>query len=274
MKLMWRTEAISDLDGAMTPTLRIGRAKATSEHVNAILGLIDEAREWLPSKDTDQWSKPWPDREQRDARVYRALVLGATWLVWEIVCGRAILAATVTVTAKANRAVWSASACELAERAVYAHRLITARRYAGWGLGAELIDWAGRRGRRKYGAQCIRIDVWTGNEALHGYYMKHGFEQRGTCHDAEYPSGVLLEKPISEIPSPANPQFVRSNEVPAVFSVARPQDPPYAPGVLTAVNPTYLIPETLPDLHPMISAAPADFAEHAASGLLAASASR
>jgi hypothetical protein len=37
-------------------------------------------------------------------------------------------------------------ACDLAERAVFVHRLITARKFAGSGLGAELIDWAGLRG--------------------------------------------------------------------------------------------------------------------------------
>jgi len=248
----------------MTSTLRIGRAKATSEHRKAILGLIDEAREWLPSKGTNQWHRPWPDRKRRDARVDRALQLGATWIVWEILCGRAILAATVTVTGKPNPAVWSPLDFNLAERTVYAHRLITARRYAGWGLGAELLDWAGRRGRRKYGAQCIRIDVWTGNEALHGYYMKHGFERRGTCHDDNYPSGVLLEKPIPKAPHLVTPQFVRSHDMPAVFSAAGPQDPPYAPCPLTAADPAYLMPGTPSFLGPVqISEAAPGFAGHA-----------
>jgi hypothetical protein len=222
----------------MEPTLRIGRAKSTSEHLNAILGLIDEAREWLPSKGTDQWRRPWPDKEQRDARVYRALVLGATWIAWEIACGKAILAATVTVTGKPNPAVWSPLDFNLAERTVYAHRLITARRYAGWDLGAELLDWTGWRGRRNYGARSIRIDVWRENEALHDYYIKRGFERRGACHNIDYPSGVLLEKPISKIPDPLSLQFVESAEVPEVFSAARPEDPAYVP----SVYPSQLIP--------------------------------
>ena len=225
----------------MEPTLRIGRAKPTREHLNAILGLIDEARIWLPSKGTKQWREPWPDRAQRDTRVYRALVLGATWLVWEIVCGKAILAATVTVTGKPNPAVWSPLGFDLGVRTVYAHRLITARRYAGWDLGAELLDWTGARGRCNYGARSIRIDVWTDNEALHGYYLKRGFERRGTCHNADYPSGVLLEKPISKILYPINPQFAESDEVPAVFSAAGPEDPAYVPFVLTGADATPLV---------------------------------
>ena len=213
----------------MTPTLRIGRAKLTSEHLNAILRLIDEAKEWLPSKGTNQWREPWPDKKQRDARVSRALELGATWILWENLRDKAILAATVTVTGKPNPAVWSPLDFDLAERTVYAHRLITARRYAGWDLGAELLDWTGWRGRHNYGARSIRIDVWTENEALHGYYMKRGFERRGICHDAAYPSGMLLEKPISKISYPMNPQFIDSDDVPAVFSPGGPEDPAYVP---------------------------------------------
>jgi len=213
----------------MTTTLRIGRARPTREHLNAILDLIDEARDWLPDKGTNQWREPWPDRDRRDARVFRGLQLGATWLVWEILRDIAVLAATVTVTAKPNPAVWSPLDFALAEKTVYAHRLITARRYAGWDLGAELLDWTGRQGRRRYGARAIRIDVWTDNERLHGYYMKRGFERCGTCRDNSYPSGVLLQKPTSKIPRLINPQFVESGEVPAFFSAAGPEDPAYAP---------------------------------------------
>lgn len=253
--------------------LRIGQAKATPEHLNAIIGLIDEATEWLPAKGTKQWSKPWPDREARDARVWHGLELGATWIVWEVVCGIAVLAATVTVTGKPNPMVWSPRDFNLGVRAVYAHRLITARRYKGWDLGAELLDWTGRRGRHNYGARSIRIDVWTNNEALHGYYVKRGFEKCGTCRDVTYPSGVLLQKPTSKIPFVMNPQFTESAEVPAVFSAAGPEDPPYAPRALTAVDPVPLDPGPRADLYGMrISEIPLDVEEPAVAGLLAASA--
>jgi hypothetical protein len=49
--------------------------------------------------------------------------------------------------------------CDLSASAVYAHRLIVTRDFAGWGLGAELIDWTGFRGRLHCGAKWIRIDV-------------------------------------------------------------------------------------------------------------------
>ncbi|MGH3256435.1 MAG: GNAT family N-acetyltransferase [Streptosporangiaceae bacterium] len=174
------------------------------------MGLIEEARGWLEWKDTDQWQKPWPDTSARDARVLRGLEGEKTWIVWD----GDIPAATVTITPRKNAAVWSAPACtcNLAERAVFVHRLITARKYSGSGLGAELIDWAGLRGQRLYGAKWIRIDVWSANEGLHDYYLKRGFEACGFCSDPSYPSGALFQKPVSAIIRPSVPQFAQSHD--------------------------------------------------------------
>jgi GNAT superfamily N-acetyltransferase len=179
--------------------------KASAAHLDVVLGLIEEARAWLGAKETKQWATPWPTREARDARVLAGLNNGKTWIVWD----GDTPAATVTIATRANQAVWSKPACEcdLAERAVYAHRLITARNYSGRGLGAELIDWAGLRGRREYGAKWVRIDVWNSNHALHGYYQERGFEPCGTCADPSYPSGALFQKPVSAIVEPSFPWF-------------------------------------------------------------------
>ena len=192
----------------MTGMLRISLARDTEEHLQAVLGLMDEARNWLAFKVADQWARPWPNRQVRDARVLRGQMPGATWIVWD--GSRA--AATVTVTGTPNPAVWTPVEHDLSERAVYVHRLIVARDYSGWGLGAELVDWTGLRGRRLYGARWIRIDVWSSNTALHDYYVKRGFERCGTCRDPCYPSGALFQKPVSKIAEPAAPLFSVADE--------------------------------------------------------------
>lgn len=169
--------------------------------------LASEASYWLrTSKDTDQWARPWPSLEARDRRIRAGLKNGKTWIVWD----HDIPVATVTVAIRPNLAVWSASSreCDPSEPAVYAHRLITARDYAGQGIGAELIDWVGLRGHRQYGANWIRIDVWSSNLALHDYYRGQGFSRCGTCTDPDYPSGALFQKPISTITKPFSPKFV------------------------------------------------------------------
>lgn len=204
------------LTETMIPMMRIARATATDLPI--ILDLIEEASGWLQLKDTDQWQKPWPDKDGRNARVLKGLEGGCTWIVWD----GEVPAATVTITPRRNTGVWSepACTCDLAERAVFVHRLITARKYAGLGLGAELIDWAGLRGQRLYGARWIRIDVWRTNKGLHDYYMRKGFEPCGDCADPSYPSGALFQKPVPAITRHSLRRFVESPDRLAVLQPA------------------------------------------------------
>ncbi|SRR5712691_7233762 len=192
-------------------SLRIARAEPNREHLEVILRLIEDARSWLWTKRTSMWETPWPDRERRDARVLAGLGRGKTWIVW----AEDLAVATVTISTRANPDIWKGPACtcDLSERAVYVHRLITARRFAGWGLGAELIDWAGLRGQNAYGAKWIRIDVWSSNRALHEYYLSKGFMRCGSCSDPNYsPSGALFQKRVPDIVIPVSPLFTESED--------------------------------------------------------------
>jgi GNAT superfamily N-acetyltransferase len=159
----------------------------------AILGLIDEAAAWLATKGTDQWTRPWPDRDGLHDRVRTALLHGTSWICWD----NARPAATITADRRPD-AYWPAS--DHAVPAVYVHRLIVSRPYAGAGLGSALLDWAGRTGRREHAARWIRVSAWTTNEDLHAYYQKHGFVLRELRHDPGYPSGARFQKPTEPIP--------------------------------------------------------------------------
>jgi GNAT superfamily N-acetyltransferase len=179
---------------------------ATPGDLNEVRWLVHQAAKWLTrSKSTDQWAKPWPTREARDQRLLAGIRRRRTWIVWD----DDVPAATVTIAARPEPAIWSQPGreCDVSDPAVYAHRLITARNYAGQGLGAELIDWAGLRGQRQYSAKWIRIDVWTSNAALHAYYQERGFKRCGSCTDPDYPSGALFQKPVAAITRPCFPQF-------------------------------------------------------------------
>jgi GNAT superfamily N-acetyltransferase len=199
----------------MTPTLRAARAEYTPENLRAIIGLIEEASGWLSLKGTDQWQSPWPTREERDGRVRQGLESGTTWIVWA--ADRAV--ATVNAaTAPSKPEVWSKADCDLSAPAVYAHRLVVARDFAGWGLGAQLIDWTGLRGHQDYGAKWIRIDVWSSNVALHEYYTKRGFKFCGKCPDRTYPSGMLFQKDIVNIAEPGSPLFAEFEPAPSPFA--------------------------------------------------------
>jgi hypothetical protein len=182
--------------------LRLRRAGPRDR--DEIYDLLGEATAWLRGKDTDQWEKPWPSREARDRRILTGLENGGTWIVRDALGP----VATITVATRPDPGVWSdlEPGCDLADRAVYVHRLITSRKYAGLELGSELIDWAGYYGERLYGAQWIRVDVWTSNLALHAYYTKRGFLSCGSCADPCYPSRALFQKPL---PATTRPRFAR-----------------------------------------------------------------
>ena len=124
-----------------------------------------------------------------------------------------IAIATVTLRRQGNKKLWTAA--ERRESAVYLSRLIVGRDHAGKAIGEALIDWAGLRAKRGWGAQWIRIDVWTTNVALHNYYEKRGFRPYGDQRPAKinnYPSAALFQKPVSEVDEEAAARF---SEAPA-----------------------------------------------------------
>jgi len=172
-------------------TFRLGLAK--DYDCNVIIGLVEEAAAWLRNKDTDQWSKPWPSRAARDARILADIRAGRTWIVRD---GDSP-AATITSKEAADQALAGAWVGD--EPAAYVRRLVVARPYGGCGLGSGLLNWAGQYAARGYGARWIRIDVWKTNKALHKYYADQGFEFVSYCRDPEYPSGALFQKATSQI---------------------------------------------------------------------------
>jgi GNAT superfamily N-acetyltransferase len=182
----------------MPSTYREQVRRAKRKDRKAILGLIDSSAAWLREcKGTDQWNRPWPNRRRRNARVAQGIRHGLTWMVDD---GDGVLAATITVRELGNGALWKPG--ELSDPAVYVSRLVVSRTHAGQGLGAALIDWAGARGFEEWGANWIRVDVWTSNLALHEYYKSQGFEHLRTLefeNEWDYPSAALFQKPTVSI---------------------------------------------------------------------------
>lgn len=177
---------------------------ARTDELDVVLGLIDGAAAWLRKEKpaTRQWNRPWPDPDGRSKRVWAGLRDAETWLLLD---GADDPIGTVTIKTEGHDELWTAR--ERATQAVYLHRLVIERRHAGTGLGAELIDWAGRKGRSEHpAAELIRIDVWSDNAELHDYYRRQGFRYIATRTTSDRsPSGAVFEKPIG--PEPAAPRI-------------------------------------------------------------------
>lgn len=62
--------------------------------------------------------------------------------------------------------------------ALYIHKLAVLRRFAGRGVGRELIAWADGQAVRA-GKEFLRLDTPTENPVLRRYYEEMGFENRG-----------------------------------------------------------------------------------------------
>jgi GNAT superfamily N-acetyltransferase len=179
----------------------------------AVLELIVEAKLWLPSKKTNQWSKDWADQKgrKRSDRVQASLEHERTWIVTVEHEKQTYAVATVTIEPKANAnpLVWDRPG-DLDDSAAYLSRLVVARRFAGLRIGADLLDWACDYARDQYEAELVRIDVWTGNFALHSYYRAQGFQQQEYCRDTSYPSGARFQRSTSEeLGAPPRPERFR-----------------------------------------------------------------
>ncbi len=161
---------------------------------NLIIQLVEGAAAWLRSKETDQWARPWPSRTERDERIRKDVWAGRTWIAWD----GGVAAATITAEPAPDQVLW---ADWDSDPATYVRRLVVSRSYAGLGLGSSLLDWAGREAEWHYGAQWIRLDVWTTNKVLHRYYTQLGFAFLGFCRDPGYPSGALFQKATRLIPA-------------------------------------------------------------------------
>ena len=176
------------------PDWPIDLHRATAADMAVIIRLIEDAAEWLRHKGTDQWARPWPNRAGRDGRILESLSQGKTWIGWD----NGTPAATITPDPD-DDLYWPDYLRR--EPAVYVHRLVVGRAYRGAGLGAALLDWAGRTARRDHDARWIRVSAWTTNAGLHAYYRRQGFQACGFHPDDGYPSAARFQKPTANLPA-------------------------------------------------------------------------
>jgi GNAT superfamily N-acetyltransferase len=157
----------------------------------SILGFRREASEWLRQRGIDQWSNPFPPEG-----ILATIEAGETWMAWD----GTVPAATITVAREGEPELWDQF--ERAEPAIYCHKLTVARAYAGMGIGAELLDWAGGIAHDE-DRRWLRLDAWDTNSALHDYYRRQGFWYIRAADRP--PSGALFQR----VASPYAPRLLQ-----------------------------------------------------------------
>ncbi len=193
-------------DGEVKLCVRMARP----EDQDVILEMVEEAKQWLPTIGTSQWSTDWKDGDNlgRSERVERSIKEGTTWLIYAPYRKEEMAVATVTIEYNVNSMVWSGVNTG-SRRCAYLGRLVTARDFAGLDIGTGVIDWACRYAAEAFGARRMRIDVWTDNYRLHDYYLARGFRPWGLCADESYPSRARFERRTGRRTRRGAPELVR-----------------------------------------------------------------
>ncbi len=145
-------------------------APAVPSDLDTLITFRNEAARWLAARGIDQWSSAWPSEDVMAEGMLRNIRAGETFILWD---EDGTPAATITVDRWANPDLWGQA--ERAEPALYTHKLTVARAYAGRGLGAKLLDWAGSRAARSGGRWLRCLDEQRGVAAL---LLASGFHAR------------------------------------------------------------------------------------------------
>ncbi|QKW52423.1 GNAT family N-acetyltransferase [Streptomyces buecherae] len=140
--------------------------RAHPEDVETVVRWRAESAAWIERRyGSDQWQRPFPADQ-----LMKSVVAGELWIVHADTLTSSPVA-TITVDQDADPALWLPE--ERDEPARYVHKLTVAPGKAP-GLGAALLDWAGRAAASE-GALWLRLDAWTSNQRLRQYYADQGF---------------------------------------------------------------------------------------------------
>lgn len=164
---------------------------ATRADLALIETLFGEAVAWLAAAGEDQWQPISGQRPTRSpsSRLLDDIAQGAVHLA----CDSQGPVSTLTLDDYADPEFWSPQ--DAPSSALYVHRMIVARRAAGQGIGADMLDWATEQAIGA-GRQWLRLDAWRSNLRLHDYYKRCGFTHVRTVELAWRGSGALFQKPV------------------------------------------------------------------------------
>jgi hypothetical protein len=166
----------------VTDPLVIRRAVGEDD-AQAVAALWTEAVVWLKAHGTDQWQYPVQMHTVR-AKIDEGVC-------WGIDGPAGQLTATVTLDTDADPRLWFPD--DDPDDALYLHRMVTRRHDPIPQLGSAIVDWASLR-TAQAAKTWLRLDAWTTNPGLHGYYRRCGFAHVRTVEHPDIVSGALFQR--------------------------------------------------------------------------------
>lgn len=163
-------------------TLKI--LSAIPEDLEKIVALREEARAWLADNGIEQWKIPYPP-----IKIAQAIERGEAYLVY---LGEESIG---TIRLQwSDEMLWG----KTADDAGYVHNLVVSRKFAGQGIGREMLKWA-EETATKAGKRFLRLDCAANNEKLCNYYQRAGFTPRGIrAFEIEEFTARLFEKKLAK----------------------------------------------------------------------------
>lgn len=178
-------------------------ARASVADIDTVATMHAEITQWLAAKGTDQWQRT---REHVRQSITRDVMAGTCWLAYS---GKTI-AGTVTIDTYADPEFWTEE--DQPTDAVYVHRMIVRREFAGRGIGKVLIRVAESLARAA-GRRWIRLDAWSTNKQLHRYYAQLGFEHVRTLQYPHRGSGALFQRLVQPAPTPSDIPWTTTEKI-------------------------------------------------------------
>lgn len=204
---------------------------AESHETPLVLGILDEAAEWLRTQGIEQWPARFSSSDDwRENRITRYVAAGETFLL------RAGAIAIGTFTLSAADPHYAAGWPDGPETGLYVYRMAVRRAAAGLALGDAILDWASARSAA-FGYRWLRLDCHRRNPALQHYYEQRGFTRVGTLVHViegvgpdggpyERGSGALYQRPAGTIMIPSHVD--RIGDAPSGVEAAGGYDAPIA----------------------------------------------
>lgn len=174
----------------MTRDIDLAIRRAVHADVAHMVSLRREAEEWLTERGIEQWTAKWTS--VGDEKLERAVRQQRAWVI-EI---ENEVGATVTLGGP-DEDLWRVEDGP----ALYLYKLIVARRHAGYGLGALIVDWACDRAAL-YGYPWLRLDVWPSNPGIQNYYRRLGFAHVRTMNIPGRDTGALFQRRAERTATP------------------------------------------------------------------------
>ncbi|GFR38696.1 putative N-acetyltransferase YesJ [Insulibacter thermoxylanivorax] len=164
----------------LKPTIaeHIEVAVAEPKDADEIMDLLIEIAEWFRSRGSKQWAALL---EGRDDHKTAEVIHSRRVFIFkdgEEIAGMVIL---LDRPSPWDIRLWGEDRAYEGDGTIYVHRLAVKRKYAGRGLGRNILNWCSS-GIRFPGKHCLRLDCVGYNETLKSFYMQNGFTYLGDEH--------------------------------------------------------------------------------------------